>query len=352
MRYSEEVIKQIQNDFDIGCTQQDIIDKYGMSYTTIAKYNKTGILKTINKSDAMKRYCRMNPRIHSEESKKKISIARKKFLKEHPEKVPYLLNHSSKISYPEQYFIDVFKKEEIDLMYHKQVGLYQLDFYNEDKMIYVEIDGNSHYLDKKTINIDKRRTEVLNDLGWTGIRIRWSDYKNKSLEERTIVIKRIKDLINNAVTVNDILDTKDNIKRIESILKYRKKMNIFTCEGCGKEKDSNSKYCIKCSGIRRRIERPDKELLTSKILSSNYTEVAKEYNVSSNAIRRWCKDYGIEISKDFIRNNKINMFKNNVSDYRNIISNERQLRIICPNCGQKKQPNSKTCRNCYQLLRA
>ena len=57
----------------------------------------------------------------SEEAKKQISESRKKYLQEHPDKVPYLLNHSSKISYPEQYFIDLFKNENIPLDFHKQV---------------------------------------------------------------------------------------------------------------------------------------------------------------------------------------------------------------------------------------
>lgn len=46
---------------------------------------------------------------HSEETKRKISEIRKKFLLEHPDKVPYKLNHSSKQSYPEKFFENFFK---------------------------------------------------------------------------------------------------------------------------------------------------------------------------------------------------------------------------------------------------
>jgi len=35
----------------------------------------------------------------------------KKYFKEHPDRVPYVLNHSSKESYPEQYFRIAFKNE-------------------------------------------------------------------------------------------------------------------------------------------------------------------------------------------------------------------------------------------------
>ncbi|NCU28868.1 MAG: DUF559 domain-containing protein [Candidatus Moranbacteria bacterium] len=132
---------------------------------------------------------------HTEEEKAKISTSMKKFMSEHPDRVPYKLNHSSKTSYPERYFKFVFQKEKIDLKYHFQVGRYELDFYNETSKKYVEIDSESHYLDKKTVKIDKERNEYLNELGWTGYRIRWKDYKKLSLSERTEKIKAIKDFL-------------------------------------------------------------------------------------------------------------------------------------------------------------
>lgn len=54
----------------------------------------------------------------SNETKQKISNSRKKYLNEHPDKVPFKLNHSSKKSYPEQYFEELFNKEKILLQYH------------------------------------------------------------------------------------------------------------------------------------------------------------------------------------------------------------------------------------------
>lgn len=129
----------------------------------------------------------------SDEQKKKISISRSKFLKENPDKIPYLLNHSSKISYPEQYFIELFDRENIDLQYHKQVGLYQLDFYNEDKKLYLEIDGEQHY-QEKSIERDEKRTQNLSSKGWELImRIRWAEWKTYSEIEKKRVIEIIKD---------------------------------------------------------------------------------------------------------------------------------------------------------------
>ena len=128
----------------------------------------------------------------SDEQKEKISISRINFLKENPDKIPYLLNHSSKISYPEQYFIELFERENIDLQYHKQVGLYQLDFYNNDKKLYLEIDGEQHY-QEKSIERDKKRTEKLKEHGWNLImRIRWAEWKTYSCDIRIVIINNIK----------------------------------------------------------------------------------------------------------------------------------------------------------------
>lgn len=41
----------------------------------------------------------------SEEDKKRMSEKRIKYLTEHPDKVPYKLNHSSKMSYPEKKYL-------------------------------------------------------------------------------------------------------------------------------------------------------------------------------------------------------------------------------------------------------
>ena len=130
----------------------------------------------------------------SEEMKQKISNSHKKYLEEHPDKVPFKLNHSSKQSYPEQYFEEVFKNENIPLKYHKQIGRYELDFYNEKLMKYVEIDGEQHYL-PYMIKHDEERAEYLEKLGWNGIRIRWSEFKKMSDVEKENKIKEINDFL-------------------------------------------------------------------------------------------------------------------------------------------------------------
>ena len=136
---------------------------------------------------------------HSEETKKKISESRKLYLSEHPEKVPYVLNHHSKgDSYPEQYFKMVFENNRITYEQNYKIFGYYLDFAWPDKNTYLEIDGEQHYLDKRIIEHDILRTEKLKSEGWICIdRIRWSKYKKLSKEEQEGFISDLVSKINN-----------------------------------------------------------------------------------------------------------------------------------------------------------
>lgn len=135
---------------------------------------------------------------HTDEQKKKISESRKKYLLEHPDKVPYLLNHHSKgDSYPEKYFKEVFDNEHIEYKQNYYQCGYFLDFAWPDKKIYVEIDGEQHYLDKRIIEHDKIRTQKLLESGWICIeRIRWSDYQALSNSEKINYLKSIFEKLN------------------------------------------------------------------------------------------------------------------------------------------------------------
>jgi very-short-patch-repair endonuclease len=136
------------------------------------------------------------PRTHTEETKQKLSKIRKEYLQEHPEKVPYRLNHYSKgPSYPELYFRELFQKEQLDLEPEVPYTIYQLDFANKEKKVDIEIDGDQHYLDKRIVESDKRRNDLLEKDGWIVFRIKWSDYQKLSYEEKEKILNTIKKLL-------------------------------------------------------------------------------------------------------------------------------------------------------------
>jgi hypothetical protein len=45
----------------------------------------------------------------------------------------------------------------------------------------------------------------------------------------------------------------------------------------------------------RKTERPSKLILEQKVANQSFLSIGKEYGVSDNAIRKWCRYYGIEI---------------------------------------------------------
>lgn len=114
---------------------------------------------------------------HSIETKEKLSATKIRFLNENPDKVPYLLNHSSKMSYPELLFKNALESSKItEWIYNYQQGIYQYDFAFIENKIDVEIDGGTH-LTEKVKKIDARRDEYSRNNGWTVIRFTAKEVK-------------------------------------------------------------------------------------------------------------------------------------------------------------------------------
>jgi very-short-patch-repair endonuclease len=117
----------------------------------------------------------------SEEDKKRISQTRIKYLIEHPDKVPYKLNHSSEMSYPEKIFKNALESMNITgWTYNYQNSIYSYDFAFPNLKIDVEIDGNTHTLEKVK-KIDERRDLFSKENGWTVIRFTAKEVKENVL---------------------------------------------------------------------------------------------------------------------------------------------------------------------------
>lgn len=68
---------------------------------------------------------------------------------------------------------------------------------------------------------------------------------------------------------------------------------------CGKAKCINSKVCKACrnknSSSKRKVTRPEKDILKSLILHKSFKQIGIDFGVSDNAVRKWCLTYGIDI---------------------------------------------------------
>jgi hypothetical protein len=82
---------------------------------------------------------------------------------------------------------------------------------------------------------------------------------------------------------------KSSPSRIKSCKQLRK------CKTCNVE-THNQQYCsYKCAKIaKRKVERPDKETLSSLLEHNNWTKIGKMYGVSDNAVRKWAKSYNLK----------------------------------------------------------
>lgn len=73
---------------------------------------------------------------------------------------------------------------------------------------------------------------------------------------------------------------------------------IHRCEECNDVVYRQSKLCHACSSKRsRKTERPAKVELERLILQYPMVKIGAMYGVSDNAVRKWCKGYGIEMKK-------------------------------------------------------
>lgn len=79
----------------------------------------------------------------------------------------------------------------------------------------------------------------------------------------------------------------------------------YYCEDCGIEISKNSKKCISCFGksqIKPITELPvTREDLKILIRTKSFSEIGRKFNVTDNAIRKWCDKYNLPRKKSDIK---------------------------------------------------
>lgn len=184
--------QEIQAAHDAGLTWREIITKFGCSMSTLVRANQAGRFKSRAHKEAVRlRISTHGGRPHTDESKRRIALARREYLIENPEKVPYRLNHSSQESYPEKLFRAALIESNITGWIAKyRAGIYEYDFAFPEKRIDVEIDGGTH-LQEHVKQIDARRDQWTREQGWTVLRFTAQAVKTDIVGCLTVLCKHL-----------------------------------------------------------------------------------------------------------------------------------------------------------------
>lgn len=81
----------------------------------------------------------------------------------------------------------------------------------------------------------------------------------------------------------------------------------FYCSNCGKKlyRKAKSGLCADCIKVaERKVARPSKEDLYHLLCENSFTAVGKIFNVSDNAVKKWCKHYGIPSLASYYKNSR------------------------------------------------
>lgn len=78
----------------------------------------------------------------------------------------------------------------------------------------------------------------------------------------------------------------------------------YFCSNCGKEltQKTLTGLCFNCVSKQKQIvERPSREELKELIKTTPFTQIGKQFKVSDNAIRKWCKSMNLPSKKSEIK---------------------------------------------------
>lgn len=284
----DKYTEQIKEDYIVNkMTKQEIEQKYGIkSHNFIPKVLGKNLR---NRSEVSKLSHNANSASYkmSEETKQKLRIARLNFIKEHPEQTAWRKNNEP--SYPEKCFIKFLEQNGYDKKYcierEYPVFPYYIDFAFVNEKIAIEIDGSQH-LESDRAESDRKKDDLLVKNGWKVIRISESEVKTNW--------ESINAVINESLNFDrDLFVTKIGIFKHKK-LKNRKQERD--------EYGRTEKETINC--IKQRIvkNRPNKdELYELLVKEKNFSAIGKMFNVSDNAIRKWCKWYKIPSNIKFYK---------------------------------------------------
>ena len=122
------------------------------------------------------------------------------------------------------------------------------------------------------------------------------DYKNNKEENLQVLCPNCHSLTNSYRGANRGAGREDR-------LEYVPRQSKNYCIDCGKEISNNATRCHQCAGKLNIKEIPiSREKLKERIRKEPFTIIAKDFNLTDNAIRKWCDRYKLPRKKIDINN--------------------------------------------------
>ena len=119
----------------------------------------------------------------------------------------------------------------------------------------------------------------------------WESTK-KEIQKCILVCANCHREIHAGIIKNELQSSFDEKRAVEidDLVKSIKNKTIHYCKICGVEVWEKDSCCVKCAKIQqRKVERPNRNELKKLIRNTPFTQLGKQFGVSDNSIRKWCK---------------------------------------------------------------
>ncbi len=276
--------QHVIDEYKSGISLNILIKKYHHNYITIKRYlEQNGI--TLRNNEEITKIISANSKKTklSDEAKRRISEARKKYFVDNPDKHPWK-NTSKFKSKPCENFKEVLNELNIDYISEytpSDERAFSIDIFLPGYMIGIEINGNQHYTNNGSLKTYYQdRHEFIENLGYKLFELHYSLFfsRDKMIE-----------------LINSIIENKPLFEFDYESYVLRKLNNKIEkkgyCEVCNEQIYFTAKKCIKCyAKSRRKTERPPVSVLLEDVKFLGYRGAGKKYSVSDTAIKKWLKE--------------------------------------------------------------
>ena len=296
--FTEEQKQQIINDYvNNFLSYKDLKEKYDIRSNSKIEQLLKGYVRDPSERNKLAHQKHPESFKHSDLTKQKMRQARLQYMKEHPENTAW---RKSNESYPEKQFEKFLMENGYSTKYliEREYCMfpYFIDFAFVDLKIAIEIDGSQHLL-KDRKQKDELKDKLLTNNGWKVIRLSENVVKTdwnliKSTLDKFIDLKEETNYIKVGIIKSPKRSIREKAKRNELGL-TEKQVEYY-----------------KRNNLKTNVDLPDKNILLDQILNNSFVAVGKMYNVTDNAIRKWCKRLGLPSKRSEINEYKKHLNNN------------------------------------------